>query len=60
MLNFNKKNLITNNTTSKSFSYTKGEVSLNFSLRTDIKGQLSDFEELLKTALIEVSKELNK
>ncbi len=59
-LNFNKKNLIVNNTTSKNFSYTKGEVSLNFNLMTDIKTQIKDFKELLTKALIDVSEELER
>ena len=49
-----------NNTTSKNFSYSKGRVSLNFSLRTDIKQELKDFIELLKVAQEEVNKEINK
>ena len=59
-LNFNKKNLIVNNTTSKYFSYTKGEVSLNFNLMTDIKTQIKDFKELLTKALTDVSEELER
>lgn len=49
-----------NNTTSKQFSYSKGECKLNFNLRTDIKSQLKDFSELLKVALKEVEEEINK
>lgn len=45
-------------TTSKNFSFQKGEVSLNFSLRTDIKTQLKDFKELLEVAILEVDNEL--
>jgi len=55
---FNKKTLITNNTTSKNFSYTKGVCQLNFSLRTDTKRELKDFLELLKVAQEEVEKEI--
>lgn len=54
----NKKTLITNNTTSKNFSFSKGSCQLNFSLRTDIKGELKDFLELLKVAQEEVEKEI--
>lgn len=51
----NQKNILQiDNTTSKNFSYKKGDVSLIFSLRTDIKTQLKDFAELLKVALREV------
>lgn len=57
---FEKKILKTNNTTSKNFSYSLGEVTLAFSLRTDIKQQLKDFTELLKVAAKEVSEELEK
>jgi len=49
-----------NNTTNKSFSYSKGKVSLNFTLRTDVKNELKDFNDLLKVAQKEVQEELNK
>lgn len=55
---FNKKTLITNNTTTKNFSFSKGNVALNFNLRTDIKGDLKDFLELLKVAVENVEKEI--
>lgn len=55
----NQKNTLQiNNTTQKNFSYQKGNVSLNFNLRTDIKGDLKDFAELLKVALKEVELEI--
>lgn len=54
-----KKILKTNNTTSKNFSYSKGNVNLNFNLRTDVKEELKDFLELLKVAQTEVEKEIN-
>lgn len=38
----------------RDFSYSKGDVHLNFTLRVDIKTQLRDFLEILKTAVIEV------
>lgn len=57
---FNKKNLISNNTTSKNFSYAKDKVSLNFNLRTDIKQELKIFKELLIKALDDVSEELER
>ncbi len=60
MLNFSKKTLLTNNTTSKNFSYTKGEVSLNFSLRTDIKQGLKNFKELLIKALEDITEEIER
>ena len=58
---FNKKTQIQDkSTTQKNFSYTKGEVTLSFNLRTDTKTQLKDFAELLKVAVLEVDKEINK
>ena len=54
------KKVKTNNTIQKNFSYSKGRVSLNFSLRTDIKQELKDFIELLKIDQEEVIKEINK
>lgn len=47
-------------TDTKSFNYKKNECSLNFNLRTDIKGNLKDFLELLKVAVVDVEKELAK
>lgn len=46
------------NITNKTFSYSKGKVSLNFTLRTDIKTDLKDFLEILKVAQDEVADEL--
>jgi len=54
-----KFNVIKNNsTTSKNFSFSKGVVSLNFTLRNDVKTELKDFSELLKVAQEEVNKEI--
>jgi hypothetical protein len=58
MFNFNK--IQTNNTVNKNFKYEKGKVSLNFTLRTDIKNELKDFLELLKVAQREVEEDINK
>lgn len=55
-----KKILKNSSTTSKKFSYSKGDVNLIFDLRTDIKQQLKDFYELLEIATKEVKKELEK
>jgi len=55
-----KKTLQTNNTTSKNFSYSKGKVNLNFSLRTDIKQELKDFLECLKVAIKDVTSEIEQ
>ena len=46
------------NKTTKNFNYTKGKVSLSFSLRIDIKNELKDFLELLKVAQKEIEEEL--
>lgn len=46
-------------TQSKQFNYRKGNVSLNFTLRVDIKTELKDFKECLEAALADVSKELS-
>lgn len=56
-----KKTTVQNNsTTSRNFSYKKGDVVLEFNLRTDIKNQLKDFKELLEVALLEVTSEIEK
>jgi hypothetical protein len=44
----------------KSFSYSKDDVTLAFSLRVDNKSQLKAFEELLVEALAEVREEIKK
>lgn len=53
-----KKSITTNNTVQKNFSYSKGAVSLKFSLRVDVKTELKDFAEILKVALKDVSEDL--
>jgi small-conductance mechanosensitive channel len=50
----------TDNITNKQFSYSKGKVTLNFTLRIDIKSELKDFLELLKVAKKEVEEEIKK
>ena len=50
------KELIKNRT----FSYTKGKINLNFTLRTDIKDELKIFRELLEVAILEVREEIEK
>lgn len=49
-----------NHSTNRNFEYSKGDVSLKFSLRTDTKNQLKDFLEILKVAIKEVEEEINK
>jgi hypothetical protein len=56
----NKNKIQNNTTTQKNFSFSKGEVSLSFNLRIDTKQDLEDFAELLRVALLEVDKEINK
>lgn len=55
-----RKTLKENNTTSKQFDYSQGDVSLKFTLRTDIKSQLKDFKLLLEKALSDVISELER
>lgn len=47
------------NSTTRSFNYTAGKVSLKFSLRIDIKGDLKDFMTCLEAAVKDVQSELN-
>lgn len=58
--NLRKKILKKDHKNIKSFNYKKGNVSLNFSLRIDIKGDLKDFQECLEVALEEVKGEIDK
>lgn len=44
----------------RQFSYKKGEVKLEFSLRVDIKQGLKDFKECLEEALKDVQAEIAK
>ena len=44
--------------TKREFSYMLGNVRLNFTLRTDIKGELKDFLEILKDAVQDVVLEI--
>jgi len=55
-----EKKLIINNSLVKNFSYTKGEVSLVFSLQIDTKEKLIDFKGCLEIALEEISEEIEK
>jgi hypothetical protein len=56
----NKKALVSNSSTNRNFSYSKGKVSLAFTLRTDIKDELKIFKELLEVAILEVKEEIEK
>jgi len=55
-----EKKLIINNSLVKNFSYTKGEVSLVFSLQIDTKEKLIDFKSCLEIALEEINEEIEK
>lgn len=57
---FQKNFLKIEKTTSKSFSYSKGNVNLSFTLRVDVKQDLKDFFECLKVAIKEVNEEIEK
>lgn len=52
------KPMKTKNTTSKSFSYSKGKVSLDFTLRTDMKQEIKDFLEILQRSIDDVKEEI--
>jgi len=52
--------LTENHSTHKQFNYTKGEVSLSFSLKINNKGQMEDFKEILTKALSDLKIELDK
>lgn len=47
-------------TTNKKFGYNKDGVTLDFTLRTDVKIELVAFLEMLKQAVVDVQEELNK
>ena len=44
----------------KTFTYSKGKVTLSFTLNIDTTKDLKDFVELLKVATMELSQEINK
>lgn len=57
----NVKNILQKqNVTNKTFSYQKGNVSLNFTLRVDTKQELKDWIEIVKQSLEDVGEELQK
>lgn len=55
-----RKQLKTNNEDWRNFNYSKGDTTLNFKLRIDIKSQLKDYKELLEKALQDVTGELER
>lgn len=58
MASKNKSTLERTPTEAKNFGYKQGNVTLKFSLRTDIKSELSDFLALLKAGVDDVQKEI--
>lgn len=55
----NTKNITArDHTQNKAFNYSRNGVTLNFTLRTDIKQELKDFLELLNEAVKDVSAEI--
>jgi hypothetical protein len=49
-----------NSVVNRTFSYSIGSVSLNFTLRTDIKTELVDFLKILESAHEEVTAQLEQ
>lgn len=47
----NNKDVVVQNVDRRHFNYQKGNVQLSFSLRTDIKGEIKGFIELMELAL---------
>ena len=52
------KSIQRNQTTNKTFDYSKGDTRLSFTLRVDNNNQLKDFLELLKVAQKDIELEL--
>lgn len=55
-----KPQVLAKNMENKTFDYSKGGVSLKFTLRIDVKSELLDFEACLEKALDEVRDEIKK
>jgi len=55
-----KKILKKSHEINKTFNYSKGDVSLSFVLRTDLKVVMLDFKELLEKALADIDEELKQ
>lgn len=47
-------------TTSKQFSYSKKDISLDFNLKVDNSSELRDFRDILTQALKDVNEEIDK
>lgn len=48
------------NAVSRTFTYRKNNVTLSFTLRTDVKTELSDFRDCMEVAMVDVTEEINK
>ena len=57
---FNRKSIAEDHSVKKTFNYTKDGVNLSFTLRIDIKSELTHFKELLEKALDDVIEEIKK
>ena len=55
-----RKQIKTEHQDNRTFSYSKGDIKLNFTLRIDTKSQLKDFKELLLKAVDDVSEEIER
>lgn len=55
-----KRVVISQGRATRLFSYKKGNVELNFTLRTDIKTELKDCVEMLEVAIAEMRDEIKK
>lgn len=53
-----KSILKTDSTQSKTWTFTKGNTNLSFTLRVDIKQDLKDFQEILGRAMLEIDAQL--
>lgn len=60
MASQNNKILVRNPITQKTFSYTRGQVSMNFTLRTDIKEELVAGLEISEALVKDIKEELAK
>lgn len=55
-----KQTIQSNNIQRKEFNYEKNGVKLNFTLRTDVKGELNIFKELMLRGVEDINTELKK
>lgn len=55
-----KKMTTRNHVERREFGFKRGDITLNFKLRVDIKEELKDFLELLKEAISDVEETIKK